>query len=377
MDITLFVLLGLLGAVIYLVFQLQKLQKPGENSNDKLFMEVLNNLRTEVHDTSNKTRQEIQDINDKNRLEVQKQLEKVNQQLSEGMVASSKTLQSQFKQSADIIKEVTTKLTKLDETNKQVVSFAEQMKSLENILTNPKQRGILGEYFLETLLANVLAPDQYKIQYPLKGGDIVDAVIFVGDKVVPIDAKFSLENYNKLMQENDKDKRVKLEKIFKQDVKNRIDETSKYIRPDEDTTDFAFMFIPAEGIYYNLLIYKTGTVDVNAHDLVEYAFKKHVIIVSPTSFYAYLETVLQGLKALKMEESVKEVIKKVGELSNHLNAYQVYMQKLGNNLGTTVNMYNHATNEFRKIDKDVVKITSGENAVDSNLEQIEKPNTDN
>jgi DNA recombination protein RmuC len=377
MDITLFVLLGLLGAVIYLVFQLQKLQKPGENSNDKLFMEVLNNLRTEVHDTSNKTRQEIQDINDKNQLEVQKQLEKVNQQLSEGMVASSKTLQSQFKQSADIIKEVTTKLTKLDETNKQVVSFAEQMKSLENILTNPKQRGILGEYFLETLLANVLAPDQYKIQYPLKGGDIVDAVIFVGDKVVPIDAKFSLENYNKLMQENDKDKRVKLEKIFKQDVKNRIDETSKYIRPDEDTTDFAFMFIPAEGIYYNLLIYKTGTVDVNAHDLVEYAFKKHVIIVSPTSFYAYLETVLQGLKALKMEESVKEVIKKVGELSNHLNAYQVYMQKLGNNLGTTVNMYNHATNEFRKIDKDVVKITSGENAVDSNLEQIEKPNTDN
>lgn len=373
MDLTLLLLLALIGAVVYTGYLLQKLLKGGDKGSEKIFVELLNNLRTEVHDTSNKTRQEIQDINDKNRLEVQKQLERVNQQLTEGMMASSKTLQNQFKQSSDIIKEVTSKLTKLDETNKQVVSFAEQMKSLENILTNPKQRGILGEYFLETLLANVLPPNQYKMQYPFKGGEIVDAVIFFKDKIIPIDAKFSLENYNKLMQENDKEKRAKLEKTFKQDIKNRIDETSKYIRPSDNTTDFAFMFIPAEGIYYNLLIYKTGTVEVNTHDLVEYAFKKHVIIVSPTSFYAYLETVLQGLKALEMEESVKDVIKRVGELAKHLNSYQIYMEKLGNNLGTTVNMYNSASGEFRKIDKDVVKITGGKESINYNLEQIDKP----
>lgn len=366
--------LGIIGLLAYQIFSPKKDQQ--NQSNEKIFLEMLDNLRKEVHDSSNKTRQEIQNIHDKNRQEVQKQLENVNEKLTQGMVENSKTLQNQFKQSSDIIKEVTSKLTKLDETNKQVVSFAEQMKSLESILTNPKQRGILGEYFLETLLANILPPNQYKMQYSFKNGEIVDAVIFFKDKIIPIDAKFSLENYNRLVQEHDEAKRVKIEKEFKQDIMKRIDETSKYIRAEEDTTDFAFMFIPAEGIYYNLLIYKTGTVDINTNNLIEYAFKKHVIIVSPTSFYAYLETVLQGLKALEMEASVKDVIKKVGELSKHLNAYQTYMQKLGNNLGTTVNMYNSAANEFKKIDKDVVKVTSGNDKVDVNLMQIEKPGSD-
>jgi DNA recombination protein RmuC len=125
-----------------------------------------------------------------------------------------------------------------------------------------------------------------------------------------------------------------------------------------------------------LLIYNVGTVNVNTKDLVEYAFRKHVIIVSPTSFYAYLETVLQGLKALKIEESVKEVIKRVGELSKHLNVYQTYLGKLGNNLGTTVNMYNKASNEFKKIDKDVLKITDGQEGGEFAPLLVEKPKTE-
>jgi DNA recombination protein RmuC len=266
----------------------------------------------------------------------------------------------QLGESGKVVKDVTEALTRLGETNKQVVSFAEQMKSLENILKNPKQRGILGEYFLETLLGNVLAPQQYQMQYKFKNGDIVDAAIFVKDRIIPIDAKFSLEKYNMLMQEQDKTRREQLEKEFKTDLKNRIDETAKYIKPLDNTTDFAFMFLPAEGIYYNLLIYNVGTVEVNTQDLVEYAFKKHVIIVSPTSFFAYLETVLHGLKAIQMEESVKDIIKKIGELGRHLNSYQTFMDKLGNNLSTTVNMYNSAAKEFKKIDKDIYKITAGE-----------------
>lgn len=370
------VMLLLLGAVAYMALQIQKIQNStGDQKKDQMFLEMLNHLRQEVHDTSTKTRQEIQETQDKNRQEVQSQLEKVNEQLSRGMMENSKTLQDQFKQSAQIIKEVTTKLTKLDETNKQVVSFAEQMKSLENILTNPKQRGILGEYFLETLLANVLPPSQYQMQYSFSNGEIVDAAIFFKDKIIPVDAKFSLENYNRLMQENDASKRAKMEKDFKQDIKNRIDETSKYIRPEENTTDFAFMFIPAEGIYYNLLIYKTGTVEINSHDLIEYAFKKHVIIVSPTSFYAYLETVLQGLKALEMEASVKDVIKRVGELGRHLNSYQEHMQKMGTQLGTVVNTYNKASSEFKKIDKDVIKISGGTEKIGADLELLERPTT--
>jgi DNA recombination protein RmuC len=198
------------------------------------------------------------------------------------------------------------------------------------------------------------------MQYKFKNGDIVDSVIFYRDKIIPIDAKFSLEKYNRIMSESNEAQRKQLEKEFKQDLKDRIDETAKYIRPAENTTDFAFMFIGAEGIYYNLLIYKVGSIEISAQDLIEYAFKKHVIIVSPTSFFAYLETVLHGLKALQMEENVKEIIKKVQDLGRHLTNYDNFMQKLGNSLGTSVNQYNQAYKEFAKIDKDVVKITAGE-----------------
>lgn len=307
------------------------------------------------------------------RKEMQERLDRMFDHMVKHQTDSSETIRKQFGQSATIIKEVTEKLTKLDETNKQVVGFAEQMKSLESILKNPKQRGILGEYILETLLGNVLQPQQYKMQYKFSNGEIVDAVVFFNDKVIPIDAKFSLEKYNKMVEEKDEKRRDQLENDFKRDVKNRIDETAKYIRPAEDTTEFSFMFIPAEGIYYNLLIYNVGTVEINTHDLIEYAFKKHVIIVSPTSFFAYLETVLQGLKALKMEQSVKEIIKKVGELDRHLGTYEEYMSKLGKHLGTTVNTYNDAAKEFKKIDKDVYRITDGEQGGNREPLLIEKP----
>jgi DNA recombination protein RmuC len=356
------ILLLTLGVIFYLAIQINQLKKPDEGSQ-KLMIDVIENLRKSVQESDISTRKELQE-----------RLDGITKNLTEHQHKSVETLQKQFGQSAKIIEEVTKKLTKLDETNKQVVGFAEQMKSLENILKNPKQRGILGEYFLENLLGHVLPPNQYKMQYSFKNGDMVDAAIYFRDKIIPIDAKFSLEKYNLLMLENDKERREQLEKEFKKDLKNRIDETSKYIRPIEDTTDFAFMFIPAEGIYYNLLVYNVGTVEVNTQDLIEYAFKKHVIIVSPTSFFAYLETVLQGLKALSMEESVNEIIKKVGELGRHLNSYESYMTKLGGHLGTTVSMYNLATKEYKKIDKDVYKITDGnEGGKMEELLLVEKP----
>ncbi|HPR36838.1 MAG TPA: DNA recombination protein RmuC, partial [Spirochaetota bacterium] len=273
---------------------------------------------------------------------------------------NSQNMQNQFRQSAAIIKEVTERLTKIDETNRQVLDFSKQMQSLENILKNPKQRGILGEYFLETLLGNVLQPDQYKMQYSFRDGEIVDAAIFYRDKVIPVDAKFSLEKYNRLMQETDPDLRSQIEKDFKSDVKRRIDETSKYIKPAEDTTDFAFMFIPAEGVYYNLLVYNVGSVNISTQDLVEYAFSKHVIIVSPTSFYAYLETVLQGLKQQKVEENIKIIINRIRELNKHLNNYEEFMDRVGRNLSTTVNSWNAASKEFKKVDRDIYRITEGE-----------------
>jgi DNA recombination protein RmuC len=271
--------------------------------------------------------------------------------------------------------ELKEKLAKLEKTNEQVVGFAGQLQSLENILKNPKQRGILGEYYLETLLKNVLPPKGYQMQYKFKNDEAVDAVVFVKDKIIPIDSKFSLENYNRIIQEHDEAARAPLEKQFKIDLKNRIDETSKYIRPNENTMDFAFMFIPSEGIYYDLLVNQIGAVKVNTHDLIEYAFKeKKVIIVSPTSFFAYLQTVLQGLRALQIEESAKEIRKAVEKLGRHLLSYEEYMKKLGNNLGTTVNMYNSANKEFKKIDKDILKIT-GE-TMDLEILELDRPKED-
>jgi len=309
---------------------------------------------------------------DKSMQLMQEQLKEIRQTMDFKLNESQKQIQMQFGQSAKIIKEVTEHLTKLDDTNKQVMGFAEQLQSLENILKNPKQRGILGEYYLETLLKNVFAPNQYQVQYKFNDGEIVDAVIFVKDNIIPIDSKFSLENYNKIVEEKDPARHEQLVKQFKQDLKNRIDETSKYIRPQEKTTDFAFMFIPSEGIYYDLLVNQVGTIKVNTRDLIEYAFKeKHVIIVSPTSFYAYLQTVIQGLKKMQIEEQTKEIIKRVEQLHKHMSAYEQYMQRLGNNLGTTVNAYNTAYKELKKIDKDVVKISGAEGTIDPM--QIDRP----
>lgn len=298
------------------------------------------------------------EVDDKSMLLLQQQLNQVSEQLSKGMMESNRTIQDQFTSSAKIIKDVTEKLSNLENTNKQVLGIADQLQGLEHVLKNPKQRGILGEYYLETLLKNLFQPNQYQMQYSFKDGTIVDAAIFIKDKVLPIDSKFSLENYNKIIAEKDLTKKEQLEKLFKQDLKARIDETSKYIKPKEGTMDFAFMFIPSEGIYYDLLVNQVGALKVNTRDLIEYAFKeKKVIIVSPTSFAAYLQTVLQGLRALQIEESIKDVVGNIHKLKDHLMAYESYMTKVGNNLSTTVNSYNAASKEFSKIDKDITKIT--------------------
>jgi DNA recombination protein RmuC len=292
--------------------------------------------------------------------------------MMQGMTGqANKLMMDMHAQSQKVISEVSEKLAKLDETNKQVVNFSGQLQNLQDILKNPKQRGILGEYFLEETLKNVLPPGAYELQYKL-GKDkngladlIVDAVVFVKDKIIPIDAKFSLENYQRILDTTDPAEREALEKVFRQDLKNRIDETSKYIKPELGTMDFAFMFIPSEAIYYDLLINKVGAVKINTRDLIEYAFRdKKVIIVSPTSFLAYLQTVLQGLKAMKIEETAKEIQANVEKLGRHLLAYDEYFKKLGNSLSTTVNHYNTAYKELKKIDKDVIKITDGESGIE-------------
>lgn len=298
------------------------------------------------------------DQNDQAFSMLQNQMNEVVRTLDARMGESTRMLQTQSGETMRVIRDITQELTGLKETSKQVVSFADQLKNLQDILRNPKQRGVLGEYYLETVLKNVLPPGSYQMQYPFADGTIVDAAVLVKGKVIPVDSKFSLENYERLLATNDPAERERYEKAFKQDLKMRIDETSKYIKPSENTMDFAFMFIPSEAIYYDLLINKVGAVQVSTQDLIEYAFKeKHVIIVSPTSFLAYLQTVLQGLRALQIEESAKEIRKNVEALQKHLINYDSFVQKMGTQLGTVVNTYNTSYKEFKKIDKDVYRIT--------------------
>lgn len=310
--------------------------------------------------------------------------QELDRKLSETHRASQgqfQTIQNISSQSAKLIADVTEKLTKLDETNKQVVNFSAQLQSLQDILKNPKQRGILGEYYLEETLKNVLPPKSYEMQYKMgkdekTGKDlIVDAVVFVKDKIIPIDAKFSLENYERLLNCSDGETRKKLEIAFKTDLKNRIDETAKYVMPNLGTLEFAFMFIPSESIYYDLLVGSVGGVKVNSRDLIEYAFReKKVIIISPTSFLAYLQTVLQGLKAMQIEEKAIEIKQNVEKLGRHIASYDDFLQKMGNSLNTTVNHYNNAYGEFKKIDKDVIKITGGTSEIE--VIKLDSPKND-
>lgn len=283
------------------------------------------------------------------------------------------SVQKQLSESARLVADVTQRLTKLDETNRRVVDVADELKTLQNVLQNPKQRGVFGEYYLESVLENILPAKNYQMQYSFRDGQIVDAAVFLDKgRILPIDSKFSLENYNRMIVEQDKEAKERLLAKVRADLKGRIDETSKYIRPDEKTMDFAFMFIPSESLYYDLLIGSVGT-GSSARDLIEYAFRdRKVIIVSPTSFMAYLQTVLQGLRSLQIEQQAKDIQVRVGKLGQHIGRFEEYMQKLGLSLSTTVNHYNNAHKELAKVDKDVVKIASSDPSVEPLL--IDKPN---
>ncbi len=342
-----------MGAIVLILRKLSQAQNGTQNDEReaiglKLILEQVNELARTVDSK----------VTDLNRT--------VDHKIGESTRSMNDAVRMQFTESQRLIKDITSELAQVKETGKQVVSFADQLQSLQDILKNPKQRGILGEYYLETLLRNVLPPNGFQMQYPFSNGEIVDAAVFVRDKVIPIDSKFSLENYNRLIEEKNPVEKEKLEKAFVNDLKNRIVETSKYIRPAEGTMDFAFMFIPHEAIYYDLIINKIGALTEDTENLIQRAASKYkVIIVSPTSFLAYLQTVLQGLKALQIEETAKEIIKRVEDLGKHLKNFEEYHVKLGNSLGTVVNHFNASGKELKKIDKDVLRITGDSPSLDT------------
>lgn len=313
---------------------------------------------------------------DKSFLMLQNQISELNKTLDFKIGESSKVMsdsvKTQFSESQKLIRDITEKITEVKETNKQVFNIAEQLQSLERVLKNQKQRGSLGEAGLDLILNNILPPGAYQMQYSFKDGDIVDAIIHTKEGIIPVDAKFSLDNYNRIVNEEDENQKIILEKEFKNDLKKRIDETAKYIKPKEGTLPFALMYIPAEAIYYDLLVNEVGSIKVNTKSLIEYAYRdRKVIIVSPTTFVAYLSTILQGFKAFQIEESSKQIMKNVEKLKSHLQSYDLYHTKLGNSLETTVNHFNTSRKELAKVDKDIYRITGESAEVEQLL--VEKP----
>ena len=342
--------------------------KRNNNNQSDFILKISNNLTNQVQDI----RKEISENSEKSRVEIESKLQNINKEISEFQMSSKTQMQKQFSDSNKIIKEVTVELEKIKGTNEQVLSFANQMKTLEKILGNQKQRGIFGEIQLENLLSNVLPPEIFQMQYSFKDGGIVDAIVKVNNNIIPIDAKFSLDNYNKMIESSDENEINLLEKKFKEDIKSRIDETAKYIRPQEKTLDYAFMFIPADGLYQDLLNSRVGSLKIRSKELVSYAYQKKVMIVSPMSLFPMLQITMKALNNLKFEKSIELVIKNVQNLSDHLITYQTYHNKLGNTLNTVVNHYNRTSDEFKKIDKDVMKISEGKFNIDFQKQLIDK-----
>lgn len=309
------------------------------------------------------------DVNELNK-SVNELKDGLQKQLNDQLGASNKQMASQSAQSIKILQEVTEKLTKLEGTNKNVGDIASELKTLQNVLQNPKQRGVIGEFYLDQILKNILPPGTYETQYKISEGNIVDAVIKLDDKVLPIDSKFPLENYNRLVEAKDADK-AGLDRAFKEDLKKRIDETSKYINPGKGTLDQALMFIPSEAIYYDLLANKVGLGGVSSKNLMQYAADKKVTIVGPSTLSAMLQTIMQGLRSIEIHKDTEKIRKNIEMLSKHLVAHNIYMQKLGNSLGTTVGHYNTTYKELGKIDRDIVKIAETEASIEPLL--LDKP----
>lgn len=263
--------------------------------------------------------------------QVTSQLGSVSSQVSEQIGTGMGLLQKASQHFSERVQEVQSRLAQLDEANKRILEVGRSLATLQEILRAPKLRGGLGEFLLGDLLSQIMPAEYFTLQYSFRSGERVDAVIRLSQGLVPVDAKFPLENFQKsLLAENEGAKKNFL-KIFSADVKKHVETiANKYILPQEGTCDFALMYIPAENVYYEAFIKDDAPAE--GKGLREFTFQKHVIPVSPNSFYAYLHTILLGLRGLKVEESAREILKQLASLQGQFARFQDEFRKLGRHL---------------------------------------------
>ena len=262
-----------------------------------------------------------------------------------GQVGSG--VQQQLQHVGQVVGAVQGSLGKLGEVTQRVFDVGRDIAGLEQLLKSPKIRGGVGETLLENLLAQMLPREQYSLQHAFATGDRVDAAIRIGERIVPVDAKFPLENFRRVLEETDEDKRGPLRRAFLRDVKNRVDEIAKkYILPDEGTFDFALMYIPAENIYYEIIVRDDSEEDSPA----AYALARRVVPVSPNTFYAYLRVIVLGLRGLRIERDAQEIQARLGRLRGDLDKFREAFDVVGRHLTNARNKYDDAASGLGRLE---------------------------
>ena len=263
--------------------------------------------------------------------QVTSQLGSVSSQVSEQIGTGMGLLQKASQHFSERVQEVQSRLAQLDEANKRILEVGRSLATLQEILRAPKLRGGLGEFLLGDLLSQIMPKEYFALQYSFRSGERVDAVIRLSQGLVPVDAKFPLENFQKSLLADSEGARKNFLRVFSADVKKHVETiANKYILPQEGTCDFALMYIPAENVYYEAFIKDDAPAE--GKSLREFTFQKHVIPVSPNSFYAYLHTILLGLRGLKVEESAREILKQLAGLQGQFARFQEEFRKLGKHL---------------------------------------------
>ncbi len=273
--------------------------------------------------------------------------QKAQEDLSVGL---QNTINQNLQSQAQTLKDVNAELVRLQETGKRIVDLSSDLKSLQQILASPKLRGGLGEWSLEKILSSVLPADSFILQYGFRDGKKVDALVKMPQYSVPIDAKFPLENFQKLQKAEDETSGKKLHKEFLKDVQKHIDKIAEsYIKPDEGTLDFAIMYIPAENVYYEAMV-KTAEDTISIQD---YAFGRKVFPVSPNLLYIYLMTIVMGLHGLQIEKQAAEIRQNLKAIHNSFGDFLSLWDTLGGHLRNAHGKHDEGQ---KKLDKLVIQL---------------------
>jgi DNA recombination protein RmuC len=360
------ILILLAAVVLILLWLVFQSQKKTDVPAVRLLQDEVQSLRGQLSEAMQRSQDSVNRQLGQINLQVNTQLGKVTEQVNsqlnqvtQQLQKSTGDLNTRLDNAARVVQEVSKGLGGLSEATKKVFDVGKDIASLQEILRSPKLRGGLGELFLGDLLAQIFPPAHYALQHRFRSGEAVDAVIKLGSSLVPIDAKFPLENFRRVIETATEEDRRTAKKKFVGDVKKHVDSIAgKYILPDEGTFDFALMYIPAENVYYELII-KDEALDSDK-GLLYYAFAKRVVPVSPNSFYAYLQTILLGLKGMHVEEQAQEILKNLARLSGDFDRFKADFDLVGKHLTNVKTKYDDADKKLGKFGDRLQSLTGAE-----------------